>query len=238
MQSERDGTGDASPREERLHGYRQQIIRAAEAEFGTAGFTATPMSAIAATAGLSLATVYKSFSGKAEIWDALHRTRMDALLDAVGEMDAGEPGLERLLSGLRRVFLFLAAHPAYLDLNLRASGGWASSVEGAHGTQRTVWSSGLEMIAAGTQAAADAGELAGLSPRIAAGMAISALQVWLSEWAASGRVDDPEALVDDMTRRLRLLLTTPDGATPDGTAVDGSAGFSGTRPDTSRPPEH
>ena len=59
------------------------------------------------------------------------------------------------------------------------------------------------------QTAADQGELAGLDPRIAAGMAISALQVWLSEWVSSGRVDDPEVLVDDMTARLRLLLTSP-----------------------------
>lgn len=198
-------TGD---REEKLHGYRRQILRAAEREFGKAGFAATPMNAIAATAGLSLATVYKSFSGKAEIWDALHRTRMDALLEAVREADAGEPGLERLLTGLRRVFLFLAAHPAYLEMNLRAGGGWANSVEGAHGIQRTVWSSGLEVIAAGMRAAADRGELAGLDPRIAAGMAISALQVWLSEWVASERAEDPEVLVDDMTRRLRLLLTS------------------------------
>ncbi|PAY24273.1 TetR family transcriptional regulator [Dietzia natronolimnaea] len=197
----------SAAREERLHGYRRQIIHAAEREFGKAGFTATPMNAIAATAGLSLATVYKSFAGKAEIWDALHRERMDALLAEVREADTGEPGLERLLTGLRRVFGFLAAHPAYLDMNLRAGGGWASSVEGAHGAQRTVWSSGLEVIAAGMRSAADRGELAGLDPRIAAGMAISALQVWLSEWVAAGRSGDPEALADDMTRRLRLMLT-------------------------------
>ncbi|MFN3340309.1 MAG: TetR/AcrR family transcriptional regulator [Dietzia sp.] len=204
------GAAGARAREERLHGYRQQIIHAAEREFGKAGFAATPMNSIAATAGLSLATVYKSFSGKAEIWDALHRTRMDALVEAVNQADTGEPGLERLQGGLRSVFLFLAEHPAYLDMNLRAGGGWASSVEGAHGIQRTVWSSGLEVIAAGMQAAADRGELAGLNPRVAAGMAISALQVWLSEWVASGRVEDPEVLVDDMTRRLRLMLTNPD----------------------------
>ncbi|MDX2358893.1 TetR/AcrR family transcriptional regulator [Dietzia sp. PP-33] len=209
VQPGRGGAAGASPRQERIHGYRQQIIHAAEREFGRSGYAATPMSAIAATAGLSLATVYKSFSGKAEIWDALHRTRMDALLEVVGEADTAEPGLERLLGGLRSVFLFLSEHPAYLDMNLRAGGGWASSVEGAHGIQRTVWSSGLEVIAAGMQTAADQGELAGLDPRIAAGMAISALQVWLSEWVSSGRVDDPEVLVDDMTARLRLLLTSP-----------------------------
>lgn len=203
-------------REDKLRGYRQQILHAAEREFGKAGFTATPMNSIAATAELSLATVYKSFSGKAEIWDALHRTRMDALLEAVREADSGEPGLERLLTGLRRVFLFLAAHPAYLEMNLRAGGGWASSVDEAHGIQRTVWSSGLEVIAGGMQAAADRGELAGLDPRIAAGMAISALQVWLSEWVRSERAEDPEALVDDMTRRLRLLLTSSGTSRPPG----------------------
>lgn len=213
MQSKRGGAGSRSARAERIDGYRQQIIHAAEREFGKAGFTATPMNSIAATAGLSLATVYKSFSGKAEIWDALHRTRMDALLEVVAEVNTGDPGLERLLGGLRRVFLFLAAHPAYLDMNLRAGGGWASSVEGSHGIQRTVWSSGLEVIAAGMRTAADRGELAGLDPRIAAGMAISTLQVWLSEWAASGRVDDPVVLVDDMIRRLRLMLTSSEPGT-------------------------
>lgn len=203
-------------REDKLRGYRQQILHAAEREFGKAGFAATPMNAIAATAGLSLATVYKSFSGKAEIWDALHRTRMDALLEAVNKTDTGEPGLERLLKGLRSVFLFLAEQTAYLDMNLRAGGGWAGGAESARGTQRTVWGSGLEVIAAGMQAAADRGELAGLNPGIAAGMAISALQVWLSEWVRSERAEDPEALVDDMTRRLRLLLTSSGTSRPPG----------------------
>ena len=182
-------------------------MHAAEVEFGRAGFSATPMNAIAATAGLSLATVYKAFAGKAEIWDALHRTRMDALLEAVRESDTGEPGLGRLLTGLRRVFLFLSAHPAYLQMNLRAGGGWASSVEGAHGIQRTVWSSGLDLVTTGMRAAADRGELSGLDPRIAAGMAISALQVWLSAWVTGDRAGDPEVLAEDMTRRLHLLVT-------------------------------
>lgn len=196
-----------SARESRLRAYRLQVLRAAEQEFAKAGFAATPMNAIAATAELSLATVYKSFAGKAEIWDALHRTRMDALLDDVGESDTGEPGLERLLTGLRRVFVFLAAHPAYLDMNLRAGGGWASSVDGAHGAQRTVWGSGLEVIAAGMRAAADRGQLAGLDPGIGAGLAISALQVWLSRWVETGRAADPEAAADEMVQRLRVMLT-------------------------------
>ena len=43
------------------------------------------------------------------------------------------------------------------------------------------------MIAAGVEAAGAAGELADLRPRIAAGMVVSALQVWLADWVESGR---------------------------------------------------
>lgn len=200
-------TESGSDPDQRIGGYRLQIIRAAEVEFGRAGYSATPMNTIAATAGLSLATVYKSFTGKAEIWDALHRSRMDALLEAVRQADTSEPGLDRVLTGLRRVFLFLAEQPAYLEMNLREGAGWAGSTDGAHGAQRTVWSSGLEVITTGMRNAAERDELGTLSPQIAAGMAISALQVWLSEWVTTGRRDDPIDQADQMVQRLRLLLS-------------------------------
>ncbi len=40
-------------------------------------------------------------------------------------------------------------------------------------------------------------------------LVVSALQVWLSDWASSDRTGDREALVADMIARLRLALVGP-----------------------------
>lgn len=207
MQAEQGTAEIGSIHDARRDMYRQQVLRAAEAEFGKAGFASTPMSAIAATAGLSLATVYKAFAGKSEIWDALHTERMEALLRYVESAEQSGSSLDRLLNGVRRVALFLAENPAYLDLSLRAGGGWANSADSGQGVQRTVWSSGIDMITAGVESAISSGELNGIRPRVAAGLIVSALQVWLSDWVATGRVDDPVSVADNMIARLRLTLT-------------------------------
>lgn len=207
MQAERGAAEVGSIHDARRDMYRQQVLRAAEAEFGQAGFAATPMNAIAAASGLSLATVYKTFGGKAEIWDALHTERMDALLRYVRSGERGGTSLDRLLDGVRRTALFLTENPAYLDLSLQAGGGWANGAGHGRGVQRTVWSAGLDMIASGVEAAIAEGDLSGIRPRVAAGLIVSALQVWLSDWVAAGRDEDPAVFIDDMITRLRLTLT-------------------------------
>lgn len=187
--------------------YRQQILAAAEHEFGRAGFDQVRMETIAATAGVSLATVYKTFSGKAEIWDALHAERMEALLASVAAATPDDgPALDRLLAGIAAVGRFLAGHDDYLALNLQVGFGWASSADEGRGVQRTVWSAGLEMIASGIEAAIAEGSVREIRPRVAAGMVVSALQVWLSEWAGSGRDRDADEVIDEMALRLRWLL--------------------------------
>jgi AcrR family transcriptional regulator len=72
-----------SIRDARRQMYRQQILIAAEFEFAQSGFTEAKVSAIAAAADVSLATVYKNFEGKDEIWDVLHAQRMNELVDAI-----------------------------------------------------------------------------------------------------------------------------------------------------------
>jgi len=200
-------TGPGSIRDARREMYRQQILGAAELEFSRAGFADARMESIAATAGVSLATVYKTFAGKLDIWNALHAQRMEALLAAVdlATKTAASP-LDRLLTGVAAVAGFLAEHENYLDLNLRAGFGWASNAEGGQGVQRTVWSAGLDMVTAGVEAAVAREELPDIRPRVAAGMIVSALQVWLADWVSSGRDRRPEAVIEEMTGRLRCLL--------------------------------
>lgn len=188
--------------------YRQQILAAAEHEFGRAGFEQVRVESIAATAGVSLATVYKTFAGKLDVWNVLHAERMAALLDAVAAATpGGGTALDRLLAGIAAVGRFLAGHETYLDLNLRAGTGWASRPDEGRGVQRTVWSAGLDMIASGVEAAVADGSVAEIRPRVAAGMVVSALQVWLSDWVASGRDRPADDVIDEITVRLRWMLT-------------------------------
>ena len=193
--------------DERRSLYRELVLAAAEREFARVGFTDARMAAIAKAADVSLATVYKTFPGKTEIWNDLHAERMTALLAHVDTRvaAAGSP-LERLLSGIAAVAEFLTEHPAYLELSLHASSGWLTASAG-HGVQRTVWSSGLDTIATGVAAARAAGELADLRPRIAAGLVVSALQVWLADWVDAGRDRAPAVVVDELVAHLRTMLT-------------------------------
>ena len=194
--------------EERRSLYRELVLAAAEREFARVGFAEAKVATIAKAADLSLATVYKTFPGKGEIWNDLHAERMNALLASVEERLATyDSPLERLLGGIAAVAEFLTRHDAYLELSLGASSGWLTT-GGALGVQRTVWGSGLDMIAAGVDAARTADELADLRPRIAAGMIVSALQVWLADWVDSGRDRDPEVVVADLVSHLRAMLTT------------------------------
>lgn len=189
--------------------YRRQILNAAEIEFSRSGFASTKMSAIAKAADLSLATVYKNFAGKTEIWDSLHAERMEALLARVSaESDRTAPALERILAGVATVARYLIDHPHYLAMSLWAGTGWGSSDRSAHGVQESVWSAGLAMMAGGVEAAVVAGEIPPIDPRVAAGLIVSTLQVWLARWA-DGDQSSADALVASMTQRLRWMLAGP-----------------------------
>lgn len=190
--------------------YRRQVLAAAEYEFSRAGFDEAKMTSIAKTAEVSLATVYKHFAGKAEVWDAVHADRMHELLAFVAtRTSVSNSPLDRLLDGVASVAVFLAEHPVYLALNLREGFGWgASDVEDlAAGTQRTAWTDGLNMITLGVVEAVKAGQLPALRPRIASGMIISALQVWLYDWSHAGQDRTPDEVATEMTNYLRRMLT-------------------------------
>jgi len=186
--------------------YRELILSAAEREFAEVGYADTKVATIAKAADLSLATVYKSFGGKSDIWNDLHAERMTALLARVDERSGHlESPLGRLLAGIAAVAEFLTEHDAYLRLSLGASSGWLG-VSGGKGVQRTVWDSGLDMISGAVRAARDSGEITDLRPRIAAGMTVSALQVWLADWVESGRDRPADVVVSDLTEHLSALL--------------------------------
>ena len=70
----------ASVQQARAGMYRTLILPAAEHLFAINGVDQVKMQQIAAAAGLSLATVYNTFSGKEEIISTIHETHMRNLL--------------------------------------------------------------------------------------------------------------------------------------------------------------
>lgn len=190
--------------QERQALYRERVLDAAEREFARVGYAEARMPDVAREAGLSLATVYKTCTGKAEIWDELQGSRMAGLLESVGAATSGTVGLERLLAGVGATASYLAERPDYLAMSLRVGTTWATA-EGT-GVQRTVWSDGLATIEVGHAAAVAAGEAAPLRSSVAAGLVVSALQVWLSDWLRAGRDRPVDEVVDELVTHLRRLL--------------------------------
>ena len=191
--------------------YHQQIVAAAEYEFSRTGFADARVSDIAKTAGVSLATVYKYFGGKDEIWDALNAARMQEFVAAVRARtdEIGSP-LEAILVGARAEVEFFAAHPHFLQLHINEGLSWASaSTELGRGGQRAAWRTGMDMITRAAEVAVDAGQITHLPPRIAAALVISALQIWLTDWVAAGKTEPIAEVADAVVRHLRVALGAP-----------------------------
>lgn len=190
--------------------YRQQILTAAEYEFARTGFAETRVATIAATADVSLATLYKNFAGKDEIWNALVEQRTNELVGLARAATVGvESPLERIILGARAQVDFFAQHPNFLRLNVKENWSWATATEAARGGQRDAWRVGIAVMVREAEAAAASGELRHLRPQIVAGLAVSALQVWLTDWVNSGVQRSPSQVADELQDYLRRLLVVP-----------------------------
>src|SRR5687768_11078529 len=97
--------------------YREHVLEAAEGIFAEHGFADTRMQDIARAAGISLATLYQAYPGKAELYRAILIVRDAEMLGAV--MSAGQAilqdpqSVERLLSLMEAHLRFLLEHPDY-----------------------------------------------------------------------------------------------------------------------------
>lgn len=192
--------------------YREHILGAAEYEFSGTGFGAVKVSDIARRAGVSLATVYKNFAGKDDLWDALNAQRMAEFTEAVhARTQSVASPLEKILVGARAEVEFFAERENFLRLHLNDGLSWgtASTLPGAgRGAQRTAWRTGMDMITRAAEAAVEAGEISGLRPSVVAALVISALQVWLTDWVAHDRDRPASVVAGEVVDHLRRCLST------------------------------
>ncbi|MEV0103499.1 TetR family transcriptional regulator, partial [Nocardia sp. NPDC050789] len=76
----------------RLDAQSGSIVRAAMTVLSRDGFSGLSMAAVAAEAGVATGTVYKNFSGKAELVTAVFREVVTREVDAVAEAGAAGEG--------------------------------------------------------------------------------------------------------------------------------------------------
>lgn len=197
-------------REARLRMYRDLILEAAEREFAGRGFEHTKVQDIAATADLSLATLYNSFRGKDDIYEAIHEKRSQELVTyATAQLRPGVSELQGLLAGMQALVEFFVAHPNYLRIHLRDGISWASESGIAPGRALETWTAGIRMLSEVVERGIAAGELVKMEPRLMAQLMVATMQVWLSHWVEGGMRISAEALADDINAYLLRCYARP-----------------------------
>ena len=132
--------------------YQDLIFQSAECVFGEKGFETATMQDIASEAGVSLKTIYASFPGKQELYNAIMLLRGREMFEAVSRAHAAaKTPLEQLIDGTRAFVRYLVDHRDWSRIHVRSQTSWAMRPEG-HETG-LLWDDGqrahIEMLEAG-----------------------------------------------------------------------------------------
>lgn len=184
--------------------YRQLVLEAAEGIFAERGFDDAKMEEIARESGLSLGTLYSVFSGKADLFRAIHEARVGEVfrlsVDAARGLD--DP-LERVLASVRAYVEFLVAHPDFLRMHLREHA-WGLDGAGAPaGMRAEVWKEGVAMQASLFERGSAEGIFRPGDPKLMARLMIAMHQVYLADWVEGGMQADTEQLIAEMQAQVR-----------------------------------
>jgi len=197
--------------------YQEHILDAAEQIFAQSGYEEAKVVSVATAAGVSLATVYRSFETKWDIYRAIHARRIAALTSHVRARIAEEDGtLERMLAGISAYIEFHMQHPHYLRMHLRDGYAWSSPRLLQRSPEQTeAWNEGLAMATR----AFETGIREGLyldeeSPEFLARTMIAMHQVRLADWVERGMKEPVETVADAVHRQfLRTFCTARAAAT-------------------------
>ena len=106
--------------------YRGLIFEAAEQAFGERGFAETTMQEIASATGVSVKTLYASFPGKQELYDAIMFERGEEIHEAVSSARAAEiEPAEKLAAGLHAFVDYFFGHASWTKMHVISRASWA-----------------------------------------------------------------------------------------------------------------
>ncbi len=198
-------TARAAADQARREAYRSIVLEAASSSFAKAGVAATKMEQLARQAGISLATLYTVYRGKAEIVDALHEQRLREIHAAsLAAREAESNPLDALLAGSRAYMTYFIEHPDYLRLYVDEGSSWGVRDSMVAGTRRAeVWSEGVAQFAEIFRQGIESGVFAVGDPDQLARMMLAMQQVQLSDWIHNIKNIDPEVLVASIETLLK-----------------------------------
>jgi len=192
-------------REARREMYRQVITEAAEAVFAEKGFADARMSDVAVQAGISVKTVYASFGGKQELFEAIRDRRVEEVITATALVPDGPP-LETLMDRVRVSVEYLVAHPNFLRIHLREGNAWAVQTQEVGGNLADRWRLNTNQQSKTLQQGIDQGVFEPGDPELMVKMVNAVYQVQLADWLERDEVDPAEVLVERIQATVRRLL--------------------------------
>lgn len=178
--------------------YRQLVLDAAERIFAEKGYEDAKMEEIAGAAGIALGTLYSVFSGKAELFRAIHEGADEELLERAVRSGRGlHDPLEIVLAGVRAYTEYFLEHPDLLRMQLREGLTWGAAGESPRGRERTrSWRAGKERLSAAFARCIEAGVFIDRDAEMLARMMIAMQQVQLAHWVEGGMRADPAEVLD------------------------------------------
>jgi AcrR family transcriptional regulator len=198
-------TARAAADEARRNSYRLVVLEAASTSFAREGITATKMDRLAREAGISLATLYTVYRGKAEIVDALHEHRLREIHAAsFAAREVESDPLAALLAGSRAYISYFIEHPDYLRLYIDEGSSWGVRDSIREGTRRAeAWSEGVAEFAEIFRNGIEAGVFANGDPDQFARVMLAMQQVQLADWLNSEKPAQLEVLVESVETLLK-----------------------------------
>jgi AcrR family transcriptional regulator len=185
--------------------YRQLVLEAAQRVFAEQGYEDAKMEEIARESGLSLGTLYSVFSGKAEIFGAVHESGDREILErAVARTRGTADPLAALLTGVRAYTEYFFEHPDFLRMHLKEGLTWGLAGSAAGSRRRTeAWLRGVDLLTAGCRRCIEAGIFHPGEARIFARMMIAMQQVQLAAWVEDGMEREPGEILDEIEAQVR-----------------------------------
>jgi len=203
-------TADAA----RRTAYRQIVLSSAGSAFARQGVAATKMEQLAQEAGLSLATLYSVFRGKADIVDAIHEQRLREIhASSVAAQALESDPLDTLLAGSRAYISYFLEHPDYLRLYIDEGTTWGVRDSIGHGTRRAeAWNEGVAQFAAIFERGIETGVFVDGDPDQLTRIMLAMQQVQLADWLHSDRSTGSQELIASAEALLRRAFCVSDSA--------------------------
>jgi TetR/AcrR family transcriptional regulator len=194
--------------------YRDLIFESAECVFGARGFDGATMQEIASEAGVSLKTIYSSYPGKRELFEAIMHERGAAFHEHVRQAVLRAHGgpIEQLAAMTRAFVEFMFTHRDWLAIHLRSRIAW--SVRPGHEVAAHLWRRGLEDLERLVAEGISAGVFVTGDPRELAVLLNTIMKVEATFAADRGETDPEPVALRTFAHLTRLLGVPADYAPP------------------------